>query len=35
MLPTPSYSALCHRKVRDFGIRYKAIVIRVFENPRD
>ena len=30
-----SYSALCHRKVRDFGMRYQAIVIRVFGNPRD
>lgn len=32
---TPSHSALCYSKVRDFGMRYKAIVIRVFENPRD
>ena len=31
----PFYSALCHGKVRDFGMRYQAIVIRVFRNPRD
>ena len=35
MPPTPSYSALCHGEVRDFGMRYQAVVIRVFENPGD